>query len=239
MKERLQKILSHSGVCSRRKAEELILAGRVRVNGRVVRELGTEADVRTDKIEALGEIVKPEPLRYYLFHKPDCVITSVSDPAGRRTVMDYFRRVRERVFPVGRLDYHSEGLLLVTNDGQLDFILTHPCHEVQKEYEVVVRGKFSEKLAKKMEKGVKIDSGVTAPCEIEVLGYDAEKNKTRLRMVLHEGKNREIRKMMEIFHYPVFELKRIRYSFLTLDVNRGQYRRLTAAEVKKLYELHR
>ena len=190
MKERLQKILSHAGVCSRRKAEELILAGRVRVNGRVVRELGTEADVCTDKIEALGEIVKPEPLRYYLFHKPDCVITSVSDPAGRRTVMDYFRRVRERVFPVGRLD-------------------------------------------------VKIDSGVTAPCEIEVLGYDAEKNKTRLRMVLHEGKNREIRKMMEIFHYPVFELKRIRYSFLTLDVNRGQYRRLTAAEVKKLYELHR
>ena len=141
--------------------------------------------------------------------------------------MDYFRRVRERVFPVGRLDYHSEGLLLVTNDGQLDFILTHPRHEVQKEYEVVVRGKFSEKLAKKMEKGVKIDSGVTA-----------EKNKTRLRMVLHEGKNREIRKMMEIFHYPVFELKRIRYSFLTLDVNRGQYRRLTTAEVKKLYELH-
>lgn len=233
MKERLQKILSHAGVCSRRKAEELILAGRVRVNGRVVRELGTEADVCTDKIEALGEIVKPEPLRYYLFHKPDRVITSVSDPAGRRTVMDYFRRVRERVFPVGRLDYHSEGLLLVTNDGQLDFILTHPRHEVQKEYEVVVRGKFSEKLAKKMEKGVKIDSGVTAPCEIEVLGYDAEKNKTRLRMVLHEGKNREIRKMMEIFHYPVFELKRIRYSFLTLDVNRGQYRRLTAAEVKK------
>ena len=104
---------------------------------------------------------------------------------------------------------------------------------------MVVRGKFSEKLAKKMEKGVKIDSGVTAPCEIEVLGYDAEKNKTRLCMVLHEGKNREIRKMMEIFHYPVFELKRIRYSFLTLDVNRGEYRRLTAAEVKKLYELHR
>ena len=116
----------------------MILAGRVRVNGRVVRELGTEADVRTDKIEALGEIVKPEPLRYYLFHKPDCVITSVSDPAGRRTVMDYFRRVRERVFPVGRLDYHSEGLLLVTNDGQLDFILTHPCHEVQKEYDCLL-----------------------------------------------------------------------------------------------------
>ena len=104
---------------------------------------------------------------------------------------------------------------------------------------MVVRGKFSEKLAKKMEKGVKIDSGVTAPVKSKCSAMTRKKNKTRLRMVLHEGKNREIRKMMEIFHYPVFELKRIRYSFLTLDVNRGQYRRLTAAEVKKLYELHR
>ncbi len=230
--------MSHAGVCSRRKAEELILAGKVRVNGKVVRELGTEADPRKDKIEALGEIVKPEPLRYYLFNKPDGVITSVSDPAGRRTVMDYFRRVRERIFPVGRLDYHSEGLLLMTNDGNLDFLLTHPSHEVAKEYQVVVRGKFSEKLAKKMEQGVKIEGGMTAPCDIEVIGYDQEKNKTQLRMVLHEGKNREIRKMMEVYHYPVFELKRVKYSFLTLDVGRGQYRRLSPAEVKKLYELH-
>ena len=238
MKERLQKILSHAGVCSRRKAEELILAGRVRVNGRVVRELGTEADVCTDKIEALGEIVKPEPLRYYLFHKPDRVITSVSDPAGRRTVMDYFRRVRERVFPVGRLDYHSEGLLLVTNDGQLDFILTHPRHEVQKEYEVVVRGKFSEKLAKKMEEGVKIDSGVTAPVKSKCSAMTRKRIKQGSAWYSMR-KNREIRKMMESSTIRFFELKRIRYSFLTLDVNRGQYRRLTAAEVKNLYELHR
>lgn len=207
MKERLQKILSRAGVCSRRKAEELIKAGKVRVNGRTVTELGSEADPRKDKIEALGKVVKPEPLRYFLFNKPDNVITSVSDPAGRRTVMDY--------------------------------ILTHPSHEVLKEYEVVVRGKYSEKLASRMEKGVKIDSGITAPCEIEVLAYDKEKNKTYVRMVLHEGKNREIRKMMEAYHYPVFGLKRVKYSFLSLDVTRGSYRRLTTAEVKKLYELHK
>ncbi len=238
MKERLQKILSRAGICSRRKAEELILAGKVRVNGEIVKELGSEADARTDKIEALGQIVKPERLRYFLFNKPDKVITSVSDPAGRRTVMDYFGRIRERLFPVGRLDYHSEGLLLMTNDGNLDYILTHPSHEVPKEYEVVLRGKFSEKLAKKMEQGVKIESGVTAPCEIEVLDYDKEKNKTRIRMVLHEGKNREIRKMMEVYHFPVFELRRVRYSFLSLDVSRGNYRQLTKEEVKKLYALH-
>ncbi len=239
MKERLQKIISHAGVCSRRKAEELILAGKVKVNGVVVRELGSEADVRKDRIEVSERVIRPEPLKYFLFHKPDGVITSVSDPAGRRTVMDYFPRVRERIFPVGRLDYHSEGLLIMTNDGNLDFILTHPSHEVEKEYEVVVRGKYSDSLARKMEKGVKIDSGVTAPCEIVVASYDKEKNKTYLRMILHEGKNREIRKMMEAYHYPVFGLKRIRYSFLCLDVGRGEYRRLTSAEVKKLYDLHK
>ena len=132
MKERLQKIISHAGVCSRRKAEELILAGKVKVNGVVVRELGSEADVRKDRIEVSERVIRPEPLKYFLFHKPDSVITSVSDPAGRRTVMDYFPRVRERIFPVGRLDYHSEGLLIMTNDGNLDFILTHPSHEVER-----------------------------------------------------------------------------------------------------------
>ena len=128
MKERLQKILSHAGVCSRRKAEELILAGQVKVNGQVVKELGSEADPVKDRIEAMGTLVKPEKKKYFLFYKPDNVITSVSDPQGRRTVMDYFRTVRERIFPVGRLDYHSEGLLIMTNDGDLDYILTHPSH---------------------------------------------------------------------------------------------------------------
>lgn len=240
MKERLQKILSHAGVCSRRKAEELILAGQVKVNGQVVKELGSEADPVKDRIEAMGTLVKPEKKKYFLFYKPDNVITSVSDPQGRRTVMDYFRTVRERIFPVGRLDYHSEGLLIMTNDGDLDYILTHPSHEVTKTYEVTVRGRYSPKLSDKMSRGVRIDTGITAPCEIEVLGYDKEKNKTKVKMVLHEGKNREIRKMMAAYHYPVFGLVRTGYAFLTPEgLSRGMSRRLTSEEVRKLYELYR
>lgn len=238
MKERLQKVLSHAGVCSRRKAEELITKGQVRVNGRVVRELGSEADPMRDTIEVMGEVIRRERPKYFLFYKPDRVITSLSDPEGRRTVADYFRNVRERVFPVGRLDYHSEGALLMTNDGELDNLLTHPRYQVNKVYEVTVRGRFSPKAAEKMAKGVKIDTGVTAPCEIEILEYNKEKNKTKVRMTLHEGKNREIRKMMEAFHHMVFELVRVQYAFLTLTgLKRGEYRKLTREEVKKLYDL--
>lgn len=238
MKERLQKVLSHAGVCSRRKAEELITKGQVRVNGRVVRELGSEADPMRDTIEVMGEVIRRERPKYFLFYKPDRVITSLSDPEGRRTVADYFRNVRERVFPVGRLDYHSEGAILMMNDGELDNLLTHPRYQVNKVYEVTVRGRFSPKAAEKMAKGVKIDTGMTAPCEIEILEYNKEKNKTKVRMTLHEGKNREIRKMMEVFHHMVFELVRVQYAFLTLNgLKRGEYRKLTREEVKKLYDL--
>ena len=237
MKERLQKILSHAGVASRRKAEEMILAGRIKVNGKIVRELGTEADIRKDRIEADGKPVRPERLRYFLFFKPDRVITSVSDPQGRRTVLDFFPKVKERIFPVGRLDYHTEGLLIMTNDGALDYRLTHPSREVPKTYEVTVRGKFSEELAAKMEKGVQLDDGKTAPCEITVREYDEVRNRTYLTITIHEGKNREIRRMMEKFHYPVFALKRVKYAFLTLGgVTKGKYRPLSESEVAKLYE---
>lgn len=237
MKERLQKVLSHAGVASRRKAEALILAGKVRVNGRIVRELGTEADIRKDRIEVDGKVIRPEKLRYFLFFKPDRVISSVQDPQGRRTVMDFFPKVRERIFPVGRLDYHTEGLLLMTNDGALDHLLTHPSREVPKTYEVTVRGKFSEALAHKVSKGVDLDDGRTAPCEVTVRSYDEVRNRTYLTITIHEGKNREIRRMMEKFHYPVFGLKRVQYAFLTLDgVDKGKYRALTESEVAKLYE---
>lgn len=240
LNERLQKILSHAGVSSRRKAEDLIAAGKVRVNGRVIRELGTEADARKDRIEVEGKVIRPERLRYFLFYKPDRVISSVKDPQGRRTVLDFFPKVKERIFPVGRLDYHSTGLLLVTNDGDLDYVLTHPSKEVKKTYEVTVRGKYSEKLAANMARGVQLPDGRTAPCEIKVLQYDEARNRTYLSMTLHEGKNREIRRMMEKFHFPVFELKRVQYSFLTLDgVTKGKYRILSEDEVAKLYALHK
>lgn len=238
LKERLQKILSRAGVCSRRKAEEYILAGKVQVNGAVENQLGTMADPTKDEITVNGQAVKKEPLRYFLFNKPDNVISSVKDPAGRKTVMDYFRHVKERIYPVGRLDYHSEGLLIMTNDGDLDYLLTHPSHEVEKVYDVTVRGHYTKKAAAAMEKGVRIESGVTAPCTIEVLGYDKEKNKTKVRMHLHEGKNREIRRMMEAYHFPVFQLVRVQYSFLTLEgLKRGAFRKLTPDEVERLYKL--
>ena len=240
LKERLQKVLSHAGVASRRKAEELIVKGLVRVNGRVVKELGTEADPAKDRVEVDGKRIRPEPLRYFLLNKPDRAICSVRDPQGRRTVLDFFPKVKERIFPVGRLDYHSEGLLLLTNDGDLDFILTHPSHEVKKTYEVTVRGKFSEALAAKMAKGVSLPDGRTAPCDITVRQYDEARNRTYLTMTLHEGKNREIRRMMEAFHYPVFALTRVSYSFLTLEgVAKGSWRALTESEVRRLYELHK
>lgn len=240
LKERLQKIISHAGICSRRKAELLIQEGQVKVNGKVVRELGTEADLKRDKIKVKGELIHQEKPRYFLFNKPDCVITSVSDPVGRRTVIQYFPNVRERIFPVGRLDYHSEGLLLMTNDGNLDYLLTHPSKGVEKVYEVTVRGKFSQTLADNMSRGVKLKDGTrTAPCKVKVLSYESDRNRTHIQMTLHEGKNREIRRMMEVFHYPVFKLERVKYSFLTLKgVPRGEFRRLTSEEVKKLYELH-
>lgn len=240
MKERLQKIIARSGIASRRKAEELIRAGKVKVNGSRVTVLGTEADPETDRILVEDKPLRKERKVYYLLNKPPKVITTVHDPAGRRTVMHYFPAVRERIFPVGRLDYLSEGLLLMTNDGELDYLLTHPKHEVEKVYEVTVRGKVSEALAKTMEAGVVIDSGKTAPCRIDIISYDGEKNKTLLRMTLREGKNREIRKMMEKYHYPVFVLKRVGYSFLTLcGVERGKSRRLTREEVKRLYDRFR
>jgi 23S rRNA pseudouridine2605 synthase len=238
VKERLQKILSRAGVCSRRKAEELIQDGKVKVNGVVERQLGTAADPTKDEITVNGQPVKKEPLRYFLFNKPDSVISSVKDPAGRKTVMDYFRHIKERIYPVGRLDYHSEGLLIMTNDGDLDYWLTHPSHEVEKVYDVTVRGHYTKKAAAVMEKGVRIESGVTAPCTIEILDYDKEKNKTKVRMYLHEGKNREIRRMMMAYHFPVFQLIRVKYGFLTLEgVKRGGFRKLAADEVRRLYEL--
>ncbi|HAT56878.1 MAG TPA: pseudouridine synthase [Veillonellaceae bacterium] len=236
MTERLQKILSRCGICSRRKAEELILQGRVKVNGSAERTLGSTADLERDRIEVDGRPLRRERKRYFLFYKPDRVITSSDDPQGRRTVMDFFGSVRERIFPVGRLDYHTEGLLLMTNDGKLDEWLTHPRGEVKKVYEVEVRGRLSERLAAQIGRGVRLEDGKTAPCGVEVLAYDEARNRTFLRMTLHEGKNREIRRIMAHFHYPVFSLKRTQYSFLTADrLKKGTFRALTSEEVKKLY----
>lgn len=237
--ERLQKIISAAGLASRRQAEEWILAGRVAVNGEVVRELGTRADWDADRIEVDGTPLKRAQRLYYLLNKPYGVITSLQDPEGRKTVADLAAAagVTERVYPVGRLDYDTEGLLLLTNDGELTQGLSHPRFEVEKEYEVDVEERPMPDLLKMLENGVRLADGLTAPAKTYP-PVIAENGYWRFRIVIHEGRNRQVRRMAESVGLTPRRLKRIRYGFLTLgDLNAGTLRPLTAAEVTRLQEL--
>ena len=237
--ERLQKIISAAGLASRRQAEEWILAGRVAVNGEVVRELGTRADWDADRIEVDGKPLKRAQRLYYLLNKPYGVITSLQDPEGRKTVADLAAAagVTERVYPVGRLDYDTEGLLLLTNDGELTQGLSHPRFEVEKEYEVDVEERPMPDLLKMLENGVRLADGLTAPAKTYP-PVIAENGYWRFRIVIHEGRNRQVRRMAESVGLTPRRLKRIRYGFLTLgDLKAGTLRPLTAAEVTRLQEL--
>jgi 23S rRNA pseudouridine2605 synthase len=238
--ERLQKILAAAGVCSRRKAEELIQAGRVQVNGKVVTELGTKADAAHDHIRVDGKLLQgAERLRYYVLNKPKGYVTTVSDPEGRPTVMQLIRG-GERVFPVGRLDYASEGLLLMTNDGELANALTRAAAKVEKTYLVKVSGKPSEKGLDQIRSGIMIERGkrgeregrvLTAPAQVRLF-RDAENPWYELMLI--EGRNREIRKMFEEIGHHVEKIRRIGYGPLVLDVEPGEFRELSQAEVEKL-----
>ena len=237
--ERLQKIISAAGLASRRQAEEWILAGRVAVNGEVVRELGTRADWDSDRIEVDGTPLKRAQRLYYLLNKPYGVITSLQDPEGRKTVAELAAAagVTERVYPVGRLDYDTEGLLLLTNDGELTQGLSHPRFEVEKEYEVDVEERPMPDLLKMLENGVRLADGLTAPAKTYP-PVIAENGYWRFRIVIHEGRNRQVRRMAESVGLTPRRLKRIRYGFLTLgDLKAGTLRPLTAAEVTRLQEL--
>ena len=237
--ERLQKIISAAGLASRRQAEEWILAGRVAVNGEVVRELGAKADWDADRIEVDGNPLKRAQQLYFLLNKPYGVITSLQDPEGRKTVADLAAAagVTERVYPVGRLDYDTEGLLLLTNDGELTQGLSHPRFEVEKEYEVDVEERPMPDLLKMLENGVRLADGLTAPAKTYP-PVIAENGYWRFRIVIHEGRNRQVRRMAESVGLTPRRLKRIRYGFLTLgDLKAGTLRPLTAAEVTRLQEL--
>ncbi|HEX5236011.1 MAG TPA: pseudouridine synthase [Silvibacterium sp.] len=238
--ERLQKILAAAGVCSRRKAEELILEGRVQVNGKIVTELGTKADASRDHIRVNGKLLHgPERLRHYVLNKPKGYVTTVSDPQNRPTVMQLMRG-GERVFPVGRLDYASEGLLLMTNDGELANALTRAAAKVEKTYLVKVSGKPSGSGLEQIRAGMMIERGkpgtregrvLTAPAKVRLF-RDAEN--PWYELVLIEGRNREIRKMFEEIGHHVEKIRRIGYGPLVLDVEPGESRELTEAEVEKL-----
>jgi 23S rRNA pseudouridine2605 synthase len=238
--ERLQKIIAAAGICSRRKAEELILSGRVQINGAVVTELGTKADASRDHIRVDGKLLHgPERHRYLVVNKPKGYVTTVSDPEKRPTVMDLIRG-GERVFPVGRLDYASEGLLLMTNDGELANALTRAANRVEKTYLVKVSGRPKESALNQLRSGLMIERGKQGTQEGRVLTAPAKVRLARegenpwYELALIEGRNREIRKMFEEIGHHVEKIRRIGYGPLVLDVEPGKVRELTEQEVEKL-----
>ena len=235
--ERLQKVIAHSGVASRRKAEELIQAGRVTVNGKVIKELGTKV-TPNDKIEVNGiRLEKEEPV-YFLLYKPRGVISSVSDDKGRKVVTDLFPLIEERIYPVGRLDYDTSGLLLVTNDGEFANVLTHPKYEVDKVYVAKVKGIPDKENLRKLERGVQLEDGKTAPARVKMLSFDKKKETAIVEITIHEGRNRQVRRMFEAIGHEVVKLKRERFGFLTLQgLSTGDYRELSPHEVKQIRAL--
>lgn len=237
MAERLQKIISQAGIASRREAEAFITAGRVRVNGTVVTELGTKAEP-WDHIQVDGKPIVKEQKIYILLNKPKGFVTTLDDPDGRKTVVDLLKDVKERVYPVGRLDYNTEGLLLLTNDGALTHGLTHPSHEVDKTYIAEIMGIAKEEELDRLRMGIKLEDGITSPAKVEKIADDYELGRSRISLTIHEGKNRQVRRMCEAIGHPVRKLKRTRYAFLTLSgVKRGRYRHLTEEEVQELQNI--
>ena len=233
---RLQKILSAAGVASRRASEQLILEGRVMVNGETIRELGAKADPQKDSIKVDGRRIKTDIAnRYLVLYKPKGYVTTRKDPEGRKTVMDLIGD-NQYIYPVGRLDYDTEGLLLMTTDGELAARLMHPRHEVDKEYEVIVLGAPDARALEKLKKGVYIEGGRTSPAHVHVgTTVKGHKPTTLLTITIREGRNRQIRKMCSAVGLPVRDLRRIRMGPITLGrLKPGQWRDLTPAEVKRL-----
>ena len=234
MEERLQKVLAAAGVASRREAEEYITAGRVKVNGKVVKELGTKVGPNAF-ITVDGHPVHRERKTYLLFYKPRGVVTTMKDPEGRKSIADFVKDIPQRVYPVGRLDYNTEGLLLLTNDGELAQAMTHPSHEVNKTYEVTVPGIVPQDKLDLLRIGVKLEDGMTAPALVNLMGYDYDKNLTRFTVTIHEGRNRQVRRMCDYIGFPVRYLRRVMMGPLTLTgLRRGDCRELFNEEIEEL-----
>ncbi|WPZ17246.1 pseudouridine synthase [Geobacillus subterraneus] len=232
--ERLQKVIARAGIASRRKAEEMILQGRVKVNGRVVTELGVKVGP-SDDVEVDGIPVEREEPVYYLLYKPRGVISSVKDEKGRKVVTDFFKDLHQRIYPVGRLDYDTSGLLLLTNDGDFANLLMHPRYEIEKVYVAKVKGIPTREQLKQLEKGVLLEDGMTAPAKVKLLSADRKKRTAIVEIRIHEGRNRQVRRMFEAIGCEVLKLKRERYAFLDLKGLRpGEYRELSPHEVKLL-----
>jgi pseudouridine synthase len=233
---RLQRYLAQAGIASRRKAEELIAAGSVRVNGLTVRELGTVVDPRSDRVEYGGRVVvaATEPA-YLVLHKPFGVVTTMHDPQGRRTVADIIRShgVERRVVPVGRLDYDTAGVLLLTDDGDLAHVLTHPRFGVEKTYRAAVRGRLSPDDIAALSAGVKLEDGPAAPARLHVVAV--RRTRSTVDITIHEGRNRQVRRMFEQLGHPVLDLTRLRFGPVALgSLGPGELRAAGEREVREL-----
>jgi 23S rRNA pseudouridine2605 synthase len=236
--ERLQKILAHAGIASRRKAEELIVAGRVSVNGETVTELGSKADLLTDRVKVDGQVLSaPKHFSYYAFNKPKNVVTTVFDPEGRETVMKFFKGMKERIYPVGRLDYLSEGLLILTNDGDFANALTSPGSHVTKTYLVKVKGSLTHEEEETFRSGIPMHGRKTAPAGLKLI-RKGDNPWYEVRLI--EGRQNQIRIMFKHFNHLVEKLKRVQIGFLNLgDMKAGAYRTLTNHEVARFRKLMR
>jgi 23S rRNA pseudouridine2605 synthase len=234
--ERLQKVIAESGYASRRKAEELIKAGKVYVNGNKVTEMGFKVS-GNDLIDINGKPLKKEDKEYYLLNKPRGVVTTTSDDKNRKTVTDLIETPK-RIYPIGRLDYDTTGVLLLTNDGELTNILNHPSSEVSKIYVAKIDGIVEPFKVKKLEQGVIIDGVKTSKAKIRIKKLDKKNNASYIEITIHEGKNHQVKKMFEAIGYKVTKLKREKYAFLDVkSLKSGEYRKLTTKEVKSLYAL--
>ena len=238
-KERLQKVMAACGVASRRKCEELISAKRVKVNGSIVTELGTKVS-KKDIIEVDGKMLSRQELVYYVMNKPTGYLTTVSDDRGRKTIMDLIdpETKKTRIFPIGRLDYDTSGVLLLTNDGDLSYRLTRSQKEVAKTYQVRVNGIIDQNAVTKLIKGIMIDGVMTKRAIVDVISFDKKNNSSLISISITEGRNRQVRKMCEAVGFEVKKLKRVSFGGITLEgLGVGEYRELKPHEIKILYSL--
>lgn len=234
--ERLQKILQKAGIASRRQAEELIKEGKVKVNGEVVTVLGTKADF-SDNIEVEGKKVKVDELVYYLLYKPEGYVSTTNDQFNRLTVTDLIP-VNEKIFPIGRLDYDTSGVLILTNDGEFANHMMHPKYKIEKEYSVKVKGLLRKETTRQIARGVDLGDYRTQPAKIFNVKYDDKKENSFANIIITEGKYHQVKRMFEKFDHKVVKLKRERYGCITLKgLNKGDFRKLKIHEVKKLYNL--
>lgn len=236
--ERLQKVMAQCGVASRRKSEELILDGQVKVNGKVCKVLGTCVD-EDDIIEVNGKVIGKEKKVYILMNKPRNCVTTVSDDRGRPTVIDKLDGfVKARVYPVGRLDFDTTGALILTNDGALANKLMHPSKEIEKVYIAKVKGLVSEEKLELLRNGIKLEDGMTSPAEVELLNHNEEKRTSVVKITIHEGRNRQVKRMFEAIKYEVVKLTRESIAGIsTRGLYEGKYRKLTPEEIKYLKSL--